>query len=269
MADNQWFASSSNAAQNYEQYIVQIVITPHTHAVLDRVSLHKGNRVLDVACGTGIVARVAAKRFDHVGKIVGLDRNPAMLEIARANEPSNIPVEWHEGDMCALPFPDDSFDIVFCQQGMQYVQDKLAALREMDRGLVSGGHLAFTVWSAPHPHMAAFAEALRKHVSDEAATGNLAASAWGDPKVIRKVVDEVGFQTVEMDVIESIGRLSSSDDAVRSWIAYQGSRSSFASEIENSLTVIAQDVSDALQVYREGDEFVMPSQAHLVQARTS
>jgi ubiquinone/menaquinone biosynthesis C-methylase UbiE len=112
MADNQRFASSNKAAQNYEQYIVQTVITPHTHAVLDHVPLQKGNRVLDVACGTGIVTRVAAERFDHVGKIVGLDRNPAMLDIARESEPSNISVEWHEGDMCTLLFPDDSFDVV-------------------------------------------------------------------------------------------------------------------------------------------------------------
>ena len=70
-----------------------------------------------------------------------------------------------------------------------------------------------------------------------------------------------------MDVIQSMGRLSSSADAMHSWVAYQGSRSSFASEIENSLTVITQDVSNALQVYREGDDFVMPSQAHLVRAQ--
>jgi ubiquinone/menaquinone biosynthesis C-methylase UbiE len=263
------FAVSNKSAQNYEQYIVQLVITPHTHAVLDHMPLQKGNRVLDVACGTGIVTRIAAERFDNIGKIVGLDRNPAMLDIARQSNPSNIPVEWHEGDMCALPFPDDSFDVVFCQQGMQYVQDKLAALREMDRVLVSGGRLAFTVWSAPHPHAAAFAEALRSHVSDEAATNALSASSWGDPEVIRNVVGEVGFRTVEMDVIQSMGRLSSSADAVSSWVAYQGSRSSFASEIENSLTAISQDVSDALQVYREGDEFVIPSQAHLVRAVTA
>ena len=149
---------------------------------------------------------------------------------------------------------------------MQYVQDKLAALHEMERVLVSGGRLAFTVWNGAHPHIAAFAEVLRNHVSEEAAASALAASAWGDPKVIRNVVDEVGFRTVEMDVIQSMGRLSSSADALRSWVAYQGSRSSFASEIENSFADIVQDVSDALQVYREGSEFIMPSQAHLVRA---
>ncbi len=268
MADTERFASSDEAAQRYEQNIVQPIIKSHTHVVFDHVSLHEGERVLDVACGTGIVTRVAAERFDHVGKIVGLDRNPAMLDVARDNEPSNVSVEWREGDMCALPYPDDSFDVVFCQQGMQYVPDKLTALREMHRVLGAGGRLVFTVWSAPHPHTAALADALRHHVNAEAATSSLSASAWGDAETIRKFVDEVGFHAVEMEVIESIGRISSSADSVRSWVAYQGSRSAFAREIESCRTVIEQKVSAALQVYRDGDEFVMPSKAHLVQART-
>ena len=165
--------------------------------------------MLDVACGTGIVTRVAAERFDNVGKFVGLDQNTAMLEVARENEPSNVLVEWREGDMCALPFPDDSFDVVLCQQGLQYVPDKLAALRDMKRVLVPGGRLAFTVWSAAHPHTAALADALRHHVNSEAATSSLAASAWGDTKTIRKLVDEVVFHAIEMEVIESTGRMSS------------------------------------------------------------
>lgn len=120
---------------------------------------------------------------------------------------------------------------------------------------------------APHPHTAALAEALRQRVSSEAATGSLAASAWGDAETIRKAVDDAGFRAVEMEVIESIGHIPSSPDSVRSWVAYQGSRSSFAREIDSCLSVIAQDVSAALQVYRDGDEFVIPAKAHLVQAR--
>lgn len=269
MVDTERFASSDEAAQRYEQNIVQPIIKSHTHAVFDHVSLHEGERVLDVACGTGIATRIAAERFAHVGKIVGLDRNPAMLAVARDNQPSNISVEWREGDMCALPYPDDSFDVVLCQQGMQYVPDKLAALREMKRVLVPGGRLFFTVWSAPHPHTAALAEALRQHVNSEAATSSLSASAWRDAETIRKLVGEAGFQTVEMEVIESIGRISSSPGSVRSWVAYQGSRSAFAREIDDCLSVIAQDVNAALQMYRDGNEFVMPSQAHLVQACAS
>ena len=75
MADAKWFQSSYEAAQRYEQNIVRTVMASHTNVVFDNVSLHEGERVLDVACGTGIVTRVAAERFDNVGKLVGLDQN--------------------------------------------------------------------------------------------------------------------------------------------------------------------------------------------------
>ena len=100
MANNERFQSSYEAAQRYEQNIVQPIIKSHTNVVFDHVSLREGEQVLDVACGTGIVARVAAERFDNVGKFVGLDKNTAMLDVARENEPGNIK---HGGKaICAL-----------------------------------------------------------------------------------------------------------------------------------------------------------------------
>ena len=157
---------------------------PHTEAIFDHVSLHEGDRVLDVACGTGIVTRVAVTRFPTLARIVGVDLNPNMLDIARAHSPAtSVPVAWQEGDMCALPFPDASFDVVDCQHGLQYVPDKLVALRDIHRVLVPGGRLIFTVWSRPHRDNAALADAPRgdfphRRAADQARS----AEALGEPR---------------------------------------------------------------------------------------
>lgn len=269
MADNTRFASEA-AAQRYEQNVVPTNIKPHTHAVFDHVALYEGERVLDVACGTGIVARVAVERFPHLTRVVGVDLNPAMLAIARAHLPAtNIPVEWRQGDVCALPFPEDSFDVVVCQQGLQYVPDRTAALKNMQRVLVPGGRLICTVWSRPHRVNAALADALRHHVSDEAAASSLAPFTWTDADLIWKTVVNAGFHTVEMEVIESLSRMSASEDSVHSYIESMAVRLPFAEEIAAVHLMLEQAVSAALQPYRVGDEFIMPSQAHLVQARVA
>ena len=269
MAEVERYQLARDAAQEYEQRTVQAVMQPHTTAIFDHVSLQDGDRVLDVACGTGIVTRIAVTRFSNIASIVGVDLNLNMLEIARAHTPAtHIPVEWREGDACMLPFPDHSFDVVLCQQGMQYIPDKLVALREMKRVLSPGERLVFTVWSTTHRHGAALADALRRHVSDEAATKMLAASAWSDADIIRKSVIDAGFDAIEMEIVESQSRMSSSADSVRSYVESIASRYLSAHEIEESRIALAQDVSASLQAYRVGDEYIMPSYAHLVQART-
>lgn len=270
MAETDRFQLTEDAAQQYERFTVPTVTQPHTEVMFEHVSLHQGERVLDAACGTGIVSRVAVERFGNIASIVGVDLNPHMLGIARVNTPAtSIPVEWREGDMCALPFPDASFDVVLCQQGLQYVPDKVMALRDMQRVLVPGGRLAFTVWSAPHRHTAALADALRHHVSSEAATSCLSPFAWGDAETIRKSVEDAGFRLIEMAVIESMTCTPSSGDWIAGYIEYIASHSPFTREMQAARMALQQEVSAALQIYRDGHEFVMPSKAHLVQTRVA
>jgi ubiquinone/menaquinone biosynthesis C-methylase UbiE len=256
-----------NAPQRYEQNNVPRLLRPQAEAMFDQVSLHEGDRVLDVACGTGIVTRVAVERYHNPASIVGLDFNAGMLEVAQAHTPrTDTPIAWQQGDMCALPFPDDSFDIVLCQQGLQFAPDKLTALCHMRRVLAPGGRLAFTVWSEVHPLIAATVEAVRRHVNDAAATDLLSAFDWADTD-IRKVVDEAGFRAIEMHVIESPMRWPSSIDEVAEFIAHSAARSQFTNDIESAITVMAEEVRVALQPYRENDDFVMPARSYLVQAR--
>ena len=134
MADTERFQLEGNAPQLYEQYVVPMSARPIVELMFEHVSLPEGARILDAACGTGIVTRVAVERFSNIASIVGIDLNAGMLEVARANTPTtDIPIAWREGDVCALPFPDDSFNIVLCSTGLQFFPNKLAALREVRR----------------------------------------------------------------------------------------------------------------------------------------
>jgi len=105
--------------------------------------------VLDVACGTGIVARQAAPLVGADGQVVALDMNPAMLAVARAlPAPSGATIHWREGDAMDLPFEDGAFDVVLCQHGLQFVPDRARAVREMRRVLAPGGRALVIVLEA-------------------------------------------------------------------------------------------------------------------------
>ena len=128
----------------FEQGLVGPLFRPWVDPLLDEVRLATGDRVLDVACGTGIVARVARERLGGAAAIVGVDVSAPMLAVARRVAPS---IDWREGDAGALPRRDgEQFDVVLCQQGLQFFPDRAAAAREMHRALADGGRLAVSTW---------------------------------------------------------------------------------------------------------------------------
>ncbi len=118
---------------------------PWVRRLVDVAALQAAEHVLDVACGTGFVARFAAQRVGTVGRVVGVDLNASMIEAARAasGRDAATTVEWRTGDAAALPFESGIFDVVLCQQGVQFFPDRLLALREMRRVLRLEGRLAF------------------------------------------------------------------------------------------------------------------------------
>src|SRR5688572_5521057 len=108
----------TDPATIYEDWFVPAVFAPLARKVIDQTEIAPDARVLDVACGTGIVARLIAQRIGAQGRVVGLDLSPAMLAVARrAAASAGLSVEWHEGSAEALPFADSTFDLVFCQMG--------------------------------------------------------------------------------------------------------------------------------------------------------
>ena len=265
MADTERYKLNDRAAQVYEEGPVPLMFRPLAELTFRHVTLQTNDRVMDAACGTGIVTRVAIERFKSLGKVVGVDLTAEMLDVARQSMPkSNVRVEWQHADLCALPFPDGGFDVVLCQQGLQFIPDKAGAVREMKRMLVFGGRFIFTAW-IESPYHTALADALTRHVNAQAARSCLAPYNLHDREVVRKLVSDAGFSDIDMKTLSMTIRVSPSSAA--SLFEIVAARSSFAREIAGVSKVLKQEVDAALQKYRDGGDFMVPWKTHLVQAR--
>ena len=137
---------AGSAPENYERYFVPAIGGPLAADLIAAAELRAGERVLDVACGTGVITRLAAERVGSKGAVAGLDITAGMLEVARSRaSAAGLPIKWYESSAESMPLPDEEFDVVLCQLGLQFVGDKSAALREMRRVVVAGGRVLVSV----------------------------------------------------------------------------------------------------------------------------
>ena len=187
MPEERWQMTGSGP-EAYERHLVPAIFAPWAAVLVDLPRLQPGERVLDAACGTGVVARAAAARVGAAGGVTGVDLNPGMLEVARAAAgEAGQSIAWREGNLEALPFADGEFDVVLCQQGLQFCPDKAAAAFELRRVLRDGGRLALSVWRdiRHFPYMLAVTGALADHVRAEAGQRMSAPCSFGCADALR------------------------------------------------------------------------------------
>src|SRR5262245_41222616 len=169
-------------AEAYEQRFVPALFAQLAPWLVDQVGMRAGQSVLDVACGTGILARTVADRVAP-GGVTGVDRNEAMLTIAGRLRPD---IDWRHGDVAALPFEDDTFDVVLCQSGLMFFPDANAALAEMARVAASGGTVGVQVFARldAQPAYGPWIGMVSEHAGPEAL--NLLGTYWvhGDLDVL-------------------------------------------------------------------------------------
>ncbi|HMA41323.1 MAG TPA: methyltransferase domain-containing protein [Gemmatimonadales bacterium] len=191
-----WKTYSGSAPENYERYFVPQIGAPLAADLLEIAALRPGERVLDVACGTGIVTRLAAQRVGNSGMVAGLDVNAGMLAVARSvASPAGAEIRWYETSAEAIPLPEETFDVVVCQLGLQFVPDKGAAVREMWRVLVPEGRLIISV-AAPNPVFEIMDQALRRHVGPAAAAFVQLVFSLHDPDEIERLFGDAGLRKV-------------------------------------------------------------------------
>ena len=214
MTGEQRWHLAGTAPEIYAEHLVPAVFAPWAPVLLDAAAVGIGHTVLDVACGTGVVAAAAVERVGPSGAVTGVDINPGMIAVAARTQG----VRWARADAARLPFPDGGFDRVLCQAGLQFVPDRLGALREMGRVLRPGGRVALLVWRALHhsPGFAALADALQAVVGPEAAAVMRAPFVFGDdPRPLVTLLDSAGFGDVDVQARAGTVRFASVEAFVR------------------------------------------------------
>lgn len=258
-----------SASEAYEQYLVPPIFAPWADRLLETSDVHEGDRVLDVACGTGIVARHAAFRLGTGGSVVGLDINEGMLAVAEETAADiQPPIEWRQGDATELPFPDERFDVVCCQQSLQFFDDPTAAVREMRRVLTPGGRVALSVWRPLdyQPTYVVLADALERHIGDEAGAMMRSPFPEWDGDYLRTLASEAGFDNPSITIEIGSVRYPSVEEFVRREAASSPLAEPIAAVEREVRDELIQAVENALHEYIDDEGIVGPMESYVVTA---
>ena len=184
-------------ASNYHELMVPALFVERAKQVVDEANIKPGDRVLDVACGTGVLTRIAAERTGKEELVAGLDVNPGMLAVAENLSPG---IDWREGAAEELPWDDLSFDVVVSQFGLMFFEDKPRALREMNRVLKPGGRLVVAVFDSleNNPGYKAMVEILRDIAGEDVAQALRFPFSLGDIEELKSLCKKSGLDSAEI-----------------------------------------------------------------------
>jgi ubiquinone/menaquinone biosynthesis C-methylase UbiE len=262
------YTLSGSAAEMYERNMVPAIFKPFAEDLLGFADSARGESVLDVACGTGIVSRLAWPKVGPTGRVFGVDVNPMMLEVARSATPKESAIEWAEGNASAITLPDDSFDVVLCQHGLQYFPDCPSALREMHRVLDDRGRLVINVMRAVqyNPGHAIFADVLQRRVNDEAAATRRSPFKLCDRDELRELVTDAGFRDVVISLTARVTRFPSAEAMVRIMMAGTPLGAVMSKQDPSRLRQVIDEVSAGLAEYNDDRGLAIPMQGWVVTA---
>jgi len=252
------------AAETYERFFVPALFGQWTQPMLDAASVAGGSpRILDVACGTGVLARAAAERLGSADSIAGIDPNDGMLAVARRSAPA---IEWRAGRAEALPWDDASFDVVLCQFGLMFFEDRETGLREMARVLRAAGRMAVAVWDSLG-RCAGFAELTRllgRVCGQEAADALRAPFALGDTGELGSLFARAGVAGARIDTLAGTARFPSLD----AWIRTNVRGWSFSELVDDEqLEALVREAQRGMARFVEPDgSIAFSAPAHLVSA---
>jgi ubiquinone/menaquinone biosynthesis C-methylase UbiE len=268
----QWQVVGS-APEVYERELVPAVFGVWAPILVELAQPRPSERILDVACGTGVVARIAATRVGPSGTVVGIDLNPGMLSVARSvvspDSRSGGQLQWQEASADKLPFPDGSFNVVYCQLGLQFFADRPAALREMRRVLGPEGRLALMVWNGIHesPGFAVLADALQRHVGRAAVAIMRAPFGLSNADELEALVRATGFQDVAIQQRSGTVRFPTVERFVLSYVAGSPLAGPVSQADAAARAALITDVRNALGKFTSNDKLAFPIAAHLLCAR--
>jgi ubiquinone/menaquinone biosynthesis C-methylase UbiE len=275
MSDGHWQLEGRTSAELFERYLVPAITAKWAEDLLDRAQPREGEAILDIASGTGIVARLAAKRIGR-GLVTGLDLNAEMLAVARGAPTEGAAIIWIEGSALDLPFPADSLDLVLCQQGLQFFPDQRRALGEICRVLKGGGRAALSVYSQIErtPGANAFVLALDDVVGSDASRIKRGEHSFTDAMQLESLLRDSGFRAVDVQTVEQTIVFPSVIDYVQFQLLATPMtvllKGRTEPEREAMISSIAsKTVALSKPAMLDGDRFTFPQQAYVAIAQTA
>ena len=202
MVDHHHWQLDGSAPEFYQRYLVPAITTKWAKDLVSRAQPRAGEAVLDIACGTGVVTRLAASRVGQ-GRVAGLDLNKGMLAVARALPTEGASIDWIEGSALDLPFPAETFELILCQLGLQFFPDQGRAIREMRRVLSSSGRVALSVYSPIEytPGANAFVSALDRVLGPDASRIKRGEHSFMNPDQLRRQLFDAGFGEIDVQTV--------------------------------------------------------------------
>lgn len=258
------FQISPEQAEFYESKFVPALFGEWAPHLVEAAEVLPGNSVLDVACGTGVVARAAAELVGDGGKVVGLDLNEAMLDVARRLRPD---IEWRQGDAADLPFRDGSFDVALCQSALMFFPDVAQALREMARVVMAEGTVAVQVFSSleAQPAYGPFVHVAARHAGPEAVS--LLSTYWrlGDLEELGAVMEAAGLTLTSTATRMGTAHFDSIDELVTIEVESTPLIERISDEVYER---IRRDARESLEPFTTDDgKAEIPIEGHLITAR--
>lgn len=256
----------TTAAEAYEKFMVPGMFRYWSERLIDTAAPRAGEQVIDVACGTGVVARAAAPLVGPTGRVAGLDIDAGVIEVARRLAADAVPsIGWHCASALEMPFDSEEFDVCLCQQGIQFFPDRIRGLAEMRRVLKSDGRLVASLWGpleANKGHLA-IVEALERLRADAAPAKR--ACSFADADEIRNSVKRAGFSRVEVRTEEGVSRFPSIKAFLDGMtLGSPSTRHAVAVLDEEGRKTFAEDVTAALEPYVIDGELRYPMKTHVL-----
>jgi SAM-dependent methyltransferase len=272
MQQGQQNKQAPSPAQTYEDFLVPHLFGPWTDALLRRAAPQAGERVLDLACGTGVIARHVAPLVGVSGRVVAVDISPDMLTVARSiPAPPGAAVEWREGNASELDIEAGAFDLVICQQGLQFFPDRAKGAEAMHRALAAGGRAIIAVWRELERHdvLKALFTAESEHLQLPLEQLATPFSLSGDSE-LRAILEGAAFRGISIEPLEMDVKFPSADHWVELTVRGRAAVIPELAHDGDTLAALLAHVkgrtNDVISRYRRGEELVFPMFANVATA---
>lgn len=262
----------SYLAESYERFMVPSLFAPWATYLVQSANPQLGEHVLDVACGTGIVARKVAPYVGSRGIVIGVDVNPDMIDMARiAAEPAHIDIEWHTGPAEQLPFPDENFDLILCQFGLMFFTNRHAALKEMHRVLKTDGRVVLSVWQGldRHPFYQTLQDVSLRHFGKSSVK---AVFSLGNSDELHKLFTDSGFRQVAIEPMSLTAYFPRPEEFLAWEIDINPAEAPALQNLDQEaqqaiMAAVRQDMQSPLEEVTHENQVVLQFHAHIAQTR--